>query len=147
MMSESVPAVSSYYPYLPQISDLHSGYKIFLRINYMQTFPGLLDAHVHGQGGVDFADVGDHPEALTKMMAAIGKTGVSYVMATLVSLQLPTLTKALRAINDCVAQNQQPTVCMEMCSREAREIIPKKIAERLLADTVFYTITVVNFAV
>lgn len=74
----------------------------------MQTFPGLLDAHVHGQGGVDFADVGDHPEALTTMMAAIGKTGVSYVMATLVSLQLPTLTKALHAINEYVAQNQQP---------------------------------------
>jgi N-acetylglucosamine-6-phosphate deacetylase len=67
--------------------------------------PGLLDAHVHGQGGVDFADVGEHPERLSQMMAAFGQTGVSYVMATLVSLQIPTLTKALQAI-DAYIQEQ-----------------------------------------
>ena len=75
--------------------------------------PALLDAHVHGQGGVDFADVGEHPELLLQLMAALGLTGVSYVMATLVSLQIPTLTKALRAIDAYVqdqAANPKPGV-------------------------------------
>ena len=66
--------------------------------------PGLFDAHVHGQCG-DFSQVGERPEQLPHIMSAIGQTGASYVMATLVSLQIPTLVKAIHAI-DAYIQEQ-----------------------------------------
>lgn len=72
--------------------------------------PGLLDAHVHGYGGADFADVGKHPETLPKITAALGQTGLSYAMATLVSLELPTLKIALTSINKYIEQQlKDPT--------------------------------------
>lgn len=63
--------------------------------------PGLLDSHVHGYGGVDFADVSFMPEqeGLSRIMHALGKTGLSYAMATLVSLELPLLEKTLKVID------------------------------------------------
>ncbi len=66
--------------------------------------PGLLDAHVHGYGGADFADVGEQPESLSQITAALGQTGLSYAMATLVSLKLATLKKTLTSINKYVEQ-------------------------------------------
>ncbi|MDP1604541.1 MAG: N-acetylglucosamine-6-phosphate deacetylase [Legionella sp.] len=70
--------------------------------------PGMLDSHVHGQGGVDFADVGAlaDDEGLPIIAEALGKTGLSYAMATLVSLPLETLENSLKKINDYV-QNQE----------------------------------------
>lgn len=72
----------------------------------MTMMPGLFDAHVHGQGGFDFADVGEHPETLPLIMKALGQTGLSYAMATLVSLKIPTLVKSLQAI-DAYFQKQE----------------------------------------
>jgi N-acetylglucosamine-6-phosphate deacetylase len=72
----------------------------------MTMMPGLFDTHVHGQGGFDFADVGEHPETLPLIMKALGQTGLSYAMATLVSLKIPTLVKALQVI-DAYFQQQE----------------------------------------
>lgn len=66
--------------------------------------PGLLDSHVHGQGGFDFADVGEHPESIAEITRALANTGLSYVMPTLVSLDLPTLEKSLNAIEQYIKQ-------------------------------------------
>src|SRR5579862_2774255 len=72
--------------------------------------PGLLDSHVHGYGGEDFADVGINSNALATIMQALGDTGLSYAMATLVSLKLPTLKKALSTIDAYVQeQEKNPT--------------------------------------
>jgi len=69
--------------------------------------PGLLDAHVHGQGGPDFADVGKEPDHLHIIAKKLGETGLSYAMATLISLDIATLTQSLKAINDFVVQQKQ----------------------------------------
>lgn len=74
--------------------------------------PGMLDAHVHGQGGPDFADVGmlSEKEGIPVITEALGATGLSYAMATLVSLELPVLEQSLKAINDYVEkENENPT--------------------------------------
>jgi len=47
--------------------------------------PGMLDSHVHGQGGMDFADV-KQPEDVLVAAMALGQTGLSYALATLPSL-------------------------------------------------------------
>ena len=47
--------------------------------------PGMLDAHVHGQGGQDFGAV-KSVEDVKKTVEALGRTGLSFVMATLPSL-------------------------------------------------------------
>ena len=41
--------------------------------------PGMLDSHVHGQGGVDFADLGNEigHEGLECIVKALGNTGLS----------------------------------------------------------------------
>lgn len=75
--------------------------------------PGLLDVHVHGQGGVDFADLGDETgdEGLECIVQALGKTGLSYVIATLVSMPIDALKKSLIKINEFMqkqAQNLSP---------------------------------------
>lgn len=69
--------------------------------------PGLFDTHVHGQGGGDFADVGLNPELLFTITESLGQTGLSYVMATLVSLELPTLKKCLAAIDSFMVQQEK----------------------------------------
>lgn len=72
--------------------------------------PGMLDSHVHGQGGPDFADVGKNPDDLDRIMRALGETGLSYAMATLVSLELNTLKQSLQAIDSYIeAQMTNPT--------------------------------------
>lgn len=74
--------------------------------------PGMLDAHVHGQGGIDFADLGDEmsDEGLHRIVKALGKTGLSYALATLVSMPIPTLKKSLIKINDFMQkQEKNPT--------------------------------------
>ncbi|CAM2951379.1 Hypothetical N-acetylglucosamine-6-phosphate deacetylase [Legionella steigerwaltii] len=74
--------------------------------------PGMLDSHVHGQGGVDFADLSDEmsDEGLDRLVRALGKTGLSYALATLVSMPIPALKKSLIKINGFIAkQGQNPT--------------------------------------
>lgn len=71
--------------------------------------PGLLDTHVHGQGGVDFADVGTLPEdsGVPVITRALARTGLSYVMATLVSLELSALKKSLNKIDAYVKKQEE----------------------------------------
>jgi N-acetylglucosamine-6-phosphate deacetylase len=69
-------------------------------------FPGLLDAHVHGYGGHDFADAGHDPQALPVILKALGTTGLSYTMATLISLDLHTLESTLKALDLYIQQQE-----------------------------------------
>lgn len=69
--------------------------------------PGLFDAHVHGYGGHDFADIGKSPEALVKILRALAATGLSYVMATFVSLETNELLSCLKVIDDFYAKQQK----------------------------------------
>lgn len=70
--------------------------------------PGFLDAHVHGYGGPDFADA--NSENLPIITKALGDTGLSYCMATIVSLDLSKLKTSLAALDQYVAdQNKNPT--------------------------------------
>ncbi|KTC89519.1 N-acetylglucosamine-6-phosphate deacetylase [Fluoribacter dumoffii] len=73
--------------------------------------PGMLDSHVHGQGGGDFSNPGEmNDEVLERITQALGKTGLSYALATLVSLPIPDLKKSLAKINDFIEkQEQHPT--------------------------------------
>lgn len=84
---------------------LKADYSMNARGNYT-LMPGMLDSHVHGQGGFDFAEVGDAPEKLSQITEALGANGLSYCMATLVSLDLPTLKKALIAINQYIHREE-----------------------------------------
>ena len=71
--------------------------------------PGMLDSHVHGQGGIDFADVGDEisDDCLKIIANALGKTGLSYALATFVSMPLPALKKALVKLDDFIQKQEQ----------------------------------------
>jgi N-acetylglucosamine-6-phosphate deacetylase len=70
--------------------------------------PGWLDVHVHGFGGYDFADAND--ESLAKITKALGQTGLSYCLATIVSLAIPQLKTTLAAIDRYVlAEQASPT--------------------------------------
>lgn len=72
--------------------------------------PGMLDSHVHGHGGPDFADAGNTPDVIGVIAESLGKTGLSYAMATLVSSKLPALADALKAIDQYVVeQANNPT--------------------------------------
>lgn len=64
--------------------------------------PGLLDTHIHGYGGGDFSEVGEHPECLPQILYALGQTGLSYVMATLVSLPMPKLKQCLQELDQFI---------------------------------------------
>lgn len=66
--------------------------------------PGWLDSHVHGYGGFDFADA--HCIELDNIMQALANTGLSYCMATIVSLDLPSLKQTLQAIDHYVCEQQ-----------------------------------------
>lgn len=66
----------------------------------LSLMPGWLDAHVHGFGGPDFSEATQ--ENLPIITKALGETGLSYCMATLVSLQLDKLKQALSAIDHYV---------------------------------------------
>lgn len=70
--------------------------------------PGMLDSHVHGQGGIDFADLGDEDsdEELEHIVKALGKTGLSYALATLVSMPITSLKKSLQKINDFIQKQE-----------------------------------------
>lgn len=71
--------------------------------------PGMLDSHVHGQGGIDFADLNDEmsDEGLEHIVKALGKTGLSYALATLVSMPIAALKRSLIKINDFVKNQEQ----------------------------------------
>jgi N-acetylglucosamine-6-phosphate deacetylase len=70
--------------------------------------PGMLDAHVHGHGGVDFADIGDETseEELQTIVRELGKTGLSYALATLVSMPIESIKKSLIKISDFMKKNE-----------------------------------------
>ncbi|KTC83062.1 N-acetylglucosamine-6-phosphate deacetylase [Legionella cincinnatiensis] len=71
--------------------------------------PGMLDSHVHGQGGIDFSALGDETsdEKLEHIVKTLGKTGLSYALATLVSMPLTDLKKSLIKINDFIKKKEQ----------------------------------------
>ncbi len=70
--------------------------------------PGMLDPHVHGQGGIDFADIGDEldDDGLKIIVNALGKTGLSYALATFVSMPLSALKKSLIKLNDFIKKQE-----------------------------------------
>jgi N-acetylglucosamine-6-phosphate deacetylase len=67
--------------------------------------PGLLDAHIHGYAGCDFADA--NKDSLPTMTKALADTGLSYCVATLVSLKIPQLKQSLSAIDEYVRSQQE----------------------------------------
>jgi len=69
----------------------------------LTVMPGMMDSHVHGQGGSDFGDVQDF-KAVQRAALALGQSGLSYALATLPSIdpnwceflilsEMPTFTK------------------------------------------------------
>lgn len=68
--------------------------------------PGLLDPHVHGQGGFDFGDKALNPENIAHIAKKLGLTGLAYAMPTLVSLELGRLKESVKAISDYMEQQQ-----------------------------------------
>lgn len=74
--------------------------------------PGMLDSHVHGQGGIDFADLGDEvdDQRLERIVMALGATGLPYALATLVSMPIASLKKALIKINGFIQKQEQNPV-------------------------------------
>ncbi len=88
----------SYHQSIDEIIDLNGRYFLM---------PGFFDTHVHGQAGTDFADAGRYPEKLINIAEALGKSGLSYAMPTLVSLDLETLKKSLAAINTFMLEQEK----------------------------------------
>lgn len=74
--------------------------------------PGMLDSHVHGQGGIDFADLGDEVDdgRLEHIVKSLGATGLAYAMATLVSMPIDSIKKALIKINGFMQKQEQNPV-------------------------------------
>lgn len=70
--------------------------------------PGLFDTHTHGMLNYDFSTVAS-VEELSLLMQAYAKTGVSYVMATLVSLEPNSLRTQLQLINAYLLQAKKST--------------------------------------
>ena len=73
--------------------------------------PGMTDAHIHGQGGFDFANLSEeHGETeLEVIVKQLGKTGLSYVVPTLVSMPVESLKRSLMIINEFMKkQNLNP---------------------------------------
>ncbi|WP_115707218.1 N-acetylglucosamine-6-phosphate deacetylase [Legionella sainthelensi] len=71
--------------------------------------PGMLDPHVHGQGGIDFSALGDEisDEKLEHIVKALGQTGLSYALATLVSMPITDLKKSLIQLNEFIKKKEQ----------------------------------------
>ncbi|KTD56314.1 putative N-acetylglucosamine-6-phosphate deacetylase [Legionella santicrucis] len=71
--------------------------------------PGMLDSHIHGQGGIDFSALGNEmgDEGLEHIVKTLGKTGLSYALATLVSMPITDLKKSLIKINDFIKKQEQ----------------------------------------
>ncbi|WP_133135807.1 N-acetylglucosamine-6-phosphate deacetylase [Legionella rowbothamii] len=71
--------------------------------------PGMLDSHVHGQGGIDFADLADEgdDERVEHIVKALGATGLAYALATFVSMPIAPLKKALIKINKFIQKQEQ----------------------------------------
>ncbi|QEY50986.1 N-acetylglucosamine-6-phosphate deacetylase [Legionella longbeachae] len=74
--------------------------------------PGMLDTHVHGQGGIDFSVLGDEvgDEGLEHIVKTLGKTGLSYALATLVSMPISDLKKSLVKLNEFIKKKEQNPV-------------------------------------
>ncbi|MDP3268128.1 MAG: N-acetylglucosamine-6-phosphate deacetylase [Legionella sp.] len=71
--------------------------------------PGMLDAHIHGHGGFDFSDSTVNELQIKSICSSLGKTGLSYAMATLISLSLDELRERLKTLNNYILkQNSQP---------------------------------------
>jgi N-acetylglucosamine-6-phosphate deacetylase len=60
--------------------------------------PGLFDLQVNGFAGVDFSDAGLSSEQLLKAVDAIGKTGVTRFLPTLITSSLETFSPCARTI-------------------------------------------------
>ncbi|MFJ1268255.1 N-acetylglucosamine-6-phosphate deacetylase [Legionella lytica] len=74
--------------------------------------PGMLDSHVHGQGGIDFADLGDEVDdaRLEHIVKSLGATGLAYALATLVSMPIASIKKSLIKINEFMQKQEQNPV-------------------------------------
>lgn len=73
--------------------------------------PGMFDTHVHGQGGIDFTELCDErsEKQLELIVQALGKTGLSYALATFVSMPIEALKKSLIKLDDFIhKQSQNP---------------------------------------
>ncbi|RUR19427.1 N-acetylglucosamine-6-phosphate deacetylase [Legionella sp. km535] len=70
--------------------------------------PGMMDSHIHGQGGFDFASlsVEDGEKELEVIVKQLGKTGLSYAVPTLVSMPVELLKQSLMIINKFI-KNQK----------------------------------------
>lgn len=71
--------------------------------------PGMFDSHVHGQGGIDFADLGDEVDdaRLEHIVKSLGATGLAYALATLVSMPIASIKKSLIKINGFMQKQEQ----------------------------------------
>lgn len=90
-------------PLQPNIMDCKGSYFLL---------PGMLDSHVHGQGGIDFSDLGDEfsDQKLEHLVSALGKTGLSYALATFVSLPIPSLKKSLVKLNEFIEKQERTPI-------------------------------------
>ena len=66
--------------------------------------PGLMDTHIHGCDGADFAD--GKMSSLEKITTHLGKAGVAYCYATFVSLPLSELKYALSVLDSYILRQQ-----------------------------------------
>lgn len=73
--------------------------------------PGMLDSHVHGQGGFDFSAINSLDD-LAAICHALGRTGLSYAMATFVSLPIPLLKEKLSLLNEYLKLAGKPGTTM-----------------------------------
>jgi N-acetylglucosamine-6-phosphate deacetylase len=63
--------------------------------------PGLLDLQVNGFAGVDFGDPALTEEALARAVEAIGKTGVTRMLPTLITSSLEAFSACARVVARC----------------------------------------------
>jgi N-acetylglucosamine-6-phosphate deacetylase len=112
--------------------------------------PGQLDSHIHGYGGIDFADA--TTANLPQMLKALGETGLSYCMATIVSLPLPRLKAVLSHINAYVIEQEKnptpgatkivgvhlegPFIEEKCCGAHQIEALQKKISLALFKEII-----------
>lgn len=75
--------------------------------NNYAILPGLLDSHIHGNLGYDFADRSLNNDALERITESLGRSGVAFCIPTLVSLSLDHLKQNLRIIDEFFAKQMQ----------------------------------------
>jgi N-acetylglucosamine-6-phosphate deacetylase len=82
----------------PEKNTLAGLYSVTDADGKLALMPGFLDAHIHGFGGHDFSDI--NREKLAQLMKALGGAGLSYCVATIVSLSIDKIKANLAVIND-----------------------------------------------